>query len=175
MATTVVAGGGIMCDEYHRACLETAGRVSNEKLCAWLSADAKSDSQSFQRLFQAMTPLLFAFFEGQLQERKADLNLLVMETLVEVYRQRANYQQSQPFRAWLLGLARRRMADYMRGEHGLAASGKARGASAGAACVTAADVDGESVGLLRQLALSQVNGARQPRITQTTSAESAVL
>jgi len=162
-----------MRDGYHGACFETAGRVSNEELCAWLSADAKSDSRSFQLLFQATTPLLFAFFEGQLRERKADLNLLVMETLVEVYRQRVRYERSQPFRAWLLGLARLRVVDYMRGEHGLLAPGKARGASAGGTCAT--DVDGESVSLLRKLALSQVDAARHARITQTTSAQAATL
>ncbi|MFC4764715.1 hypothetical protein [Dyella koreensis] len=164
-----------MRDGYHGACFETAGRVSNEELCAWLSADAKSDSRSFQLLFQATTPLLFAFFEGQLRERKADLNLLVMETLVEVYRQRASYERSQPFRAWLLGLARLRVADYLRGEHGLPASGKARDASGSDTCVTADDTDSESVSLLRKLALSHVNGARSMRLTQAVSAEATAL
>ena len=146
-----------MCDGYHGAWFETKGRVSNEKLCAWLDADAASDSRSFQLLFQAMTPLLFAFFEGQLQGRRADLDRLVMETLVEVYRQRASYERSQPFRAWLLGLARLRAASYLRGKHGPSAFGKARDTSA-------SDADSECINLLRKLALGQVSDARHIRI-----------
>ncbi|TBR39375.1 hypothetical protein EYV96_03890 [Dyella terrae] len=102
-----------MADAGGASCVDPAGRASNEQLGAWLRADARSDSQSLQQLFGAVTPLLFAFFEGQLPERKSVLNVLVLDTLIDVYRRRASYDPSRPFRAWLLGLARTRLVNYV--------------------------------------------------------------
>lgn len=96
----------------HVSCLELAGRASNDELRAWLAADAGSDSQAFQSLFQAITPLLFAYFEGKLQQRGEDLDVLTLDTLLAVYLDRASYDPQQPFRAWLLSIARLRLTEY---------------------------------------------------------------
>lgn len=97
-------------------CLAMAGRASNDELRAWLGADARSDNRAFQALFQAVAPLLLAYFEGQLRGRTAELEVLTLETLVAVYRHRASYDPRQPVRAWLLDLARLRMVRHRRGQ-----------------------------------------------------------
>lgn len=96
-------------------CLVMTGRASNDELCAWLSADARSDSRAFQALFHAVAPLLLAYFEGQLPGRAAELEVLTLETLVAAYQHRASYDPRQPFRAWLLSIARLRMVQHRRG------------------------------------------------------------
>lgn len=97
----------------HVSCLELAGRASNDELRAWLAADASSDSHAFQRLFQAVTPLLYAYFEGKLPQRGEDLNALTLDTLLAVYLHRASYDPQQPFRAWLLSIARLSLTEYL--------------------------------------------------------------
>lgn len=97
----------------HVSCLELAGRASNDELRAWLAADASSDSQAFQLLFQAVTPLLFAYFEGKLQQRGEDLDVLTLDTLLAIYQHRDSYDPEQPFRAWLLSIARLRLTEYL--------------------------------------------------------------
>ena len=108
-------------------CVATAGRPSNDELRAWLEADASTDTRSFQSFFQAVAPLLLAYFEGQQRGRAFDLEVLTLETLVAVYQQRASYDPEQPLRAWLLGMARRRMASHLQGERSPQALGDAVG------------------------------------------------
>jgi len=140
------------------SCLATGGRASNEELRAWLGADAGRDCRPFQRLFQAVAPLLLAYFEGKPRVRRADLEMLTLETLVAVYQHRASYDPGQPFRAWLLDVARLRLADYLAGEEAwsVTASRVAPGATFG----TGADTEQETMHLLRGLARRQVDGIR---------------
>lgn len=122
-------------DDKHEAgrehCLATAGRPSNDELRAWLEADARTDSRSFQAFFRAVAPLLLAYFEGQQRGRALDLEVLTLETLVAVYQHRASYDPEQPLRAWLLGIARLRMASHLQGERSPKALGDALGLDRG--------------------------------------------
>lgn len=113
--------------EVGRDCVATAGRASNDELRTWLEADARTDSRSFQSFFQAVAPLLLAYFEGQQRGRAFDLEVLTLETLVAVYQHRASYDPEQPLRAWLLGIARLRMTSHLQGERSPKALGDALG------------------------------------------------
>jgi len=142
-----------MRENYRVSCLETTGRASNEQLHAWLRTDAESDGQAFQSLCRAMTPLLLAYFEGQLRGRRADPEALTQETLVAVYLHRASYDPALPFRAWLLELARLRMADHLRGARALP----------GVLPGVASETERETVRLLHRLARKQVDGMADGR------------
>lgn len=101
------------------ACIDGAQRASNAELAAWL-AEAHDSRESFHLLLCAVTPLLRAYFDGQLRGCRADSGLLALETMVAVYRHRAGFDSRQPFRAWLLALAMARAARWRQEEHGAA-------------------------------------------------------
>lgn len=96
-----------MSRDHRRVCM---GRLSNEDLGHLLAAMVRREKGSAQRLFLAIAPLLAAFHGGQVQAGRVkaeDLEPLVQQSLVAVYRARASYVPGQlPFRAWLLDIAR---------------------------------------------------------------------
>lgn len=150
------------------SCLATGGRASNEELRAWLGADAGRDCRPFQRLFQAVAPLLLAYFEGKPRVRRTDLEMLTLETLVAVYQHRASYDPGQPFRAWLLDVARLRLADYLAGEE--TCSVTASRVSPGTVFEAGAETEQETMHRLRRLARRQVDGIRDmPRRSDALS------
>lgn len=145
----------------HVSCLALAGRASNDELRAWLGADARSDSRSFQLLFQAVTPLLLAYFEGKLQERCEDLDALTLDTLLAVYLHRASFDPQQPFRAWLLGIARLSLTDYLHNGCARQAFGKISQARPDTRLDAISDIERETVHRLHGLARRQVEGFRR--------------
>lgn len=66
-------------------------------------------------LLRALSPLLAGFYARRLGHGQPDLDDLVQEALIAVYQHRAHYDPSRPFRAWLFGIARHKMVDYLRG------------------------------------------------------------
>lgn len=92
-------------------CVTTA--ATNAELGAWLAADPASDPRSVERLFRAVAPLLVAYFDGQLQGRPCDTEALVLETLIELYRQRSGQGTERPFRAWMMDMARMALLRYL--------------------------------------------------------------
>lgn len=133
-------------------CVATAGRASNDELRAWLDADARTDGHSFQAFFQAVAPLLLAYFEGQRRGGALDVEVLTLETLVAIYQQRASYDPRQPLRAWLLGIARLRMASHLQGERSPGALGDALGLDRG--------MEQEALRQLQRLARRPAEGVR---------------
>jgi DNA-directed RNA polymerase specialized sigma24 family protein len=141
-------------------CVARTGRASNDELRAWLAADA-TDGRSFQSFFQAVAPLLLAYFEGQQRGRTFDLEVMTLETLVAVYRHRAGYDPAQPVRAWLLGMARQRMTSHLHGERSSRALGDALGLDRG--------LEQDALRQLRRLArrpAETVRGSAQPERSQ---------
>lgn len=96
-----------MHERYRTPCVIAAGRATNDQLCAWLRDDVDEGGGSFEQLVDAVSPLLYGFFEGQMHVRlQASVDVLVKATLVAVHHGRASYNPGRPFRAWLLELAR---------------------------------------------------------------------
>lgn len=151
----------------HVSCLELAGRASNDELRAWLAADAGSDSQAFPLLFQAVTPLLLAYFEGKLQQHCEDLDALTLETLLAVYLHRASYDPAQPFRAWLLGIARLSLTDYL---HNGCVSGNASRQVASTRLGAMPEMERETLHRLHLLARRQIERVRTTADVQQANA-----
>lgn len=124
-------------------------------------------------LLRALSPVLAGFYARRLGHGQPDLDDLVQEALIAVYQHRAHYDPSRPFRAWLFGIARHKMVDYLRGrrvhlrieqvEESVASDRFEREASA--------RLDVER--LLRALPPKQANAIRDTQIAGLTSAEAA--
>jgi RNA polymerase sigma-70 factor (ECF subfamily) len=66
-----------------------------------------------------VTPLLIAFYEGQVQAGSItvkDVQGLVQETFVALYQRNTSDDLTLPFRAWLIETARCTQLNYMRSE-----------------------------------------------------------
>jgi RNA polymerase sigma-70 factor (ECF subfamily) len=107
---------------YRSVCLSDVGRLGNEDFIVLMADMSRSEWDSAQRLFLAIAPLLIAFYGGQVQAGWAevdDLDVPVLQALVAVYRNRASCApERQPFRAWLLDVARSGMRGYRAGHRG---------------------------------------------------------
>ena len=158
-----------MYESGHAACLHWAGRASNDELRAWLAADA--DSQSFQRLFQAVTPLLFAYFEGKLPGHSEELELLTLDTLLAIYLQRTSYDaEHQPFRAWLIGMARFTLTEHLRDGQPCRSDANTSRESPAACGVRVAGLESNTVAHLRLLARTHIDAFRTGKSAQATLA-----
>lgn len=107
-----------MSEGYRMHCADETWRLSNDELNALMAEVARRGKGSAQQLFLAITPLLIAFYGGQVQAgrmKMEDLEHLVQQTLLVVYQNRASHDPGQPFRAWLLDIARSKMGEYGRG------------------------------------------------------------
>lgn len=97
----------------HDGCMNLAGRRSNAEFGALILGSGEHDEAASRQLYMAVLPLLIAFFEGQAQAGRIgqqDMGDLLRATLRQVGRQRASYDPSVPFRAWLLELARHELS-----------------------------------------------------------------
>ena len=98
-------------------------RISNGELQTLMASLTAGDQGAVQKLFRAITPLLAAFYDGQAQAGRLDpdeVGHLVQLALLALYRKRAGYPAEQPFRAWLIDVARSTMV----GPHSHARAGK---------------------------------------------------
>lgn len=106
----------MMSQSCRTVCISEVGRTSNDEFAALMADMVRREKGSAQRFFRAVTPLLIAFYGGQVQAGRArvdDLESLVQKALVEVYRSRtSNVLEHRPFRAWLLDIARSSMSGY---------------------------------------------------------------
>lgn len=104
----------------HGGCVCSVGRPSNDELSALMARVVVRGEGVSDALFVAVTPLLTAFFEGQVQAgraRREDLDGWVREACAALYRRRAGYDATRPFRAWLLDIAREQLLDYLHSRH----------------------------------------------------------
>lgn len=109
--------------EFHRtACLSQEGRLSNDEFTALMASAVRCGRDSSRSLFLAAAPVLIAFYEGHVRAGRlvaTDVESLVQRALANLYRARAGFAaERQPFRAWLLDIARDSMLDYRRERSG---------------------------------------------------------
>jgi RNA polymerase sigma-70 factor (ECF subfamily) len=99
----------IMSEGYRVNCISTAERLGNDELHALMAGVVRRDRRESQRLFATVTPLLIAFYEGQVQAGRikcVETAGLVQESLKALYLVQQGYDPNLPFRAWILDIAR---------------------------------------------------------------------
>jgi RNA polymerase sigma-70 factor (ECF subfamily) len=84
------------------------------KLHALMIASMHGQSGAYQTLLTLCAERLRSYFTRRLAGREHDVEDLVQETLIAIHRKRATYDQSLPFTAWLHGIARYRLIDFLR-------------------------------------------------------------
>lgn len=98
-----------MAEGYRVSCLSTDERLGNDELHALMAGVVRRDRRESQQLFAAVTPLLIAFYEGQVQAgriKRGATAALVQEAFKALYLGQPGYDPNLPFRAWVLDIAR---------------------------------------------------------------------
>jgi RNA polymerase sigma-70 factor (ECF subfamily) len=80
----------------------------------WMLAGLMGDAAAYRRLLAALTGHLRAYFTRRVGPGAAED--LVQETLIAMHTRRATYDPSQPFTAWVYGIARYKLIDEYRRE-----------------------------------------------------------
>lgn len=73
--------------------------------------------RAYQALLRLSAERLRSYFRRRLPGRDADVEDLVQDTLIAIHRKRASYDTRLPFTAWLHGIARYRLIDFLRREY----------------------------------------------------------
>lgn len=84
------------------------------KLQALMVAGVNGHARAYHALLRLCAERLRSYFRRRLIGRDADVEDLVQETLIAIHRKRATYDPSLPFTAWLHGIARYRLIDFLR-------------------------------------------------------------
>jgi RNA polymerase sigma-70 factor, ECF subfamily len=87
-----------------------------DKLRALMLAGIGGHSEAYQTLLRLCAARLRSYFGRRLLGRDYDVEDLVQETLIAIHRKRATYNPSLPFTAWLHGIARYRLIDFLRAD-----------------------------------------------------------
>ncbi|WP_225875070.1 MULTISPECIES: hypothetical protein [Pseudomonas] len=98
-----------MAEGYRQQCLCEADRLGNDELYALVTGAVRHDRAESQQLFATVTPLLIAFYEGQVQAgriSREDTGNLVQQAFKMLYLEQARHDPDFPFRAWLIEIAR---------------------------------------------------------------------
>lgn len=98
-----------MTEGYRASCLCKVDRLANEALRTLMANVVNGDRGASRRLSTQVTPLLSAFYEGQVQAgrvRPEQVEYLVQRAFKTLLENRAHYNPGLPFRAWLLDIAR---------------------------------------------------------------------
>ena len=98
-----------MAEGYRHTCLCESDRLGNDELYALVAGAVRHGRGEAQQLFATVTPLLIAFYEGQVQAgriRREDTGSLVQQAFRALYQEQAAHDPSFPFRAWLIEIAR---------------------------------------------------------------------
>ncbi|WP_192564559.1 hypothetical protein [Pseudomonas gozinkensis] len=122
-----------MAEGYRDNCLCEADRLGNDELYALVAGAVRHGRGEAQQLFATVTPLLVAFYEGQVQAgriRREDTGSLVQQAFRALYQDSAAHDPSFPFRAWLIEIARSTLLDNLgrRGANALATTDALAGA-----------------------------------------------
>lgn len=91
--------------------------IDEAKLKALMIASLDGHSRAYRALLRLSAERLRAYFRRRLPGRDADVEDLVQETLIAIHRKQASYDRSLPFTAWLHGIARYRLIDFLRREY----------------------------------------------------------
>lgn len=84
------------------------------KLQALMVAGLGGNGRAYHALLRLSAERLRAYFRRRLPGREADAEDLVQETLIAIHQKRATYDTALPFTAWLHGIARYRLIDFLR-------------------------------------------------------------
>lgn len=90
------------------------------KLNALMVASMGGHAGAYQTLLRLSAERLRSYFRRRLSGRHADVEDLVQETLMAIHNKRASYDPTLPFTAWLHGIARYRLIDFLRRDKQLA-------------------------------------------------------
>ncbi|MNI30671.1 RNA polymerase sigma factor [compost metagenome] len=110
-----------MAERYRGSCLDRVHRPANEELCALMADVLEHDTPASLQLIATVTPLLLAFFEGQVQAARVErdsVDALVQQAFMTLHRRRADYDVNTPFRAWLIYTARDTLLEHLRSQPG---------------------------------------------------------
>lgn len=110
-----------MAEHYRGNCLDRHERPANDELCALMADVLEHDAPASLQLIATVTPLLLAFFEGQVQAARVErdnVEALVQQAFLTLYQRRAAYDSTIPFRAWLIETARDTLLEHLRSQHG---------------------------------------------------------
>ncbi len=89
-------------------------QILEAKLSALMIASMGGHMRAYQTLLRLSAERLRSYFRRRLSGRDADVEDLVQETLMAIHNKRASYDPSLPFTAWLHGIARYRLIDFLR-------------------------------------------------------------
>jgi RNA polymerase sigma-70 factor, ECF subfamily len=89
-------------------------QILEAKLSALMIASMGGQTRAYQTLLRLSAERLRSYFRRRLAGRDADVEDLVQETLMAIHNKRASYDPSLPFTAWLHGIARYRLIDFLR-------------------------------------------------------------
>ncbi|VVO65750.1 hypothetical protein [Pseudomonas fluorescens] len=91
-----------MAEGFRVSCLSTVERLGNDELHALMDAVVRRDKRESLRLFATVTPLLIAFYEGQVQAgriKQGATASLVQQSLKALCLGQPRYDRNLPFRA----------------------------------------------------------------------------
>jgi RNA polymerase sigma-70 factor (ECF subfamily) len=94
-----------------------AVEIDEAKLKALMVASLDGHSRAYQALLRLCADRLRAYYRRRMSGREDDVEDLVQETLISLHRKRASYDPTLPFSAWLHGIARYRLIDFLRREY----------------------------------------------------------
>jgi RNA polymerase sigma-70 factor (ECF subfamily) len=148
--------------------------IDEAKLKALMIASLEGHARAYQALLRLSAERLRAYFRRRLPGRDADVEDLVQETLIAIHRKQASYDTALPFTAWLHGIARYRLIDFLRRDYrraSLPLDVEFDGADNGAVDAILAELD--VTNLLARLSTRQAGAIRLTRIEGLSVREAA--
>ncbi|SNS82536.1 sigma factor [Pseudomonas segetis] len=112
-----------MTDSYRSNCVLGVDRPSNEQLGMLVAEVVARGEEAADPLYVAVSPLLSAYYEGQVQAGRAldeHLDELVQSAFVAICWNCTSYDPVRPVRAWLVDIARSQFVEYLRNRRGRA-------------------------------------------------------
>lgn len=91
--------------------------IDETKLKALMVASISGHARAYEALLRLCAERLRFYFRRRLGGREADVEDLVQDTLIAIHRKQASYDPALPFTAWLHGIARYRLIDFLRREY----------------------------------------------------------
>ncbi|MFI8479115.1 hypothetical protein ACIGCM_00885 [Pseudomonas sp. NPDC078700] len=105
-----------MTDCYRNNCVFGVDRPSNEQLGALVAEVVMRGKDAADPLYVAVSPLLSAYFEGQVQAGRAKnehLDGLIQSAFVALCWKCSSYDSNRPVRAWLVEIAHSQFVEYL--------------------------------------------------------------
>lgn len=91
--------------------------IDEAKLKALMIASLNGHARAYEALLRLSAERLRSYYRRRLPGRDADVEDLVQETLIAIHKKRASYDPTLPFTAWLHGIGRYRLIDFLRREY----------------------------------------------------------